>query len=274
MSFGQAVSICFGQLAVLSPFLVIVRRAVAALILLAAPVLAADTPHELPGPLSGVAYGSGSRALVVYLHGDLSGGGAADYLYNDARNAAAKNSGVVAAAVLRPGYHDANGRQSAGSANERRDHYTPENNRLVAETIANLQRRTGARHVIAIGHSGGAAQLGAILGSHPGLIDKAILAGCPCDIPNWRIHRAGRPSWPNSVSPMDRISGVRPGVEIVALVGRNDTNTLPQFSVAYVEALQARGVRARLATVPGGHRYRDLREPVRKVLTGFLQRMN
>lgn len=227
-------------------------------------------PRTPAGPLTGVEYGAGQRALVVFLHGDLSKGGPADYLYGDAGHAADHFSNVVAAALLRPGYNDAKGRVSPGSANDRRDHYTTQNNALVAQSIANMAHRIGTTRVIAIGHSGGAAQLGAIIGTYPGLIDTAILAGCPCDVVNWRIHRAGYPSWPNSVSPLDLAAQVTKNTEVIAIVGRDDTNTLPVYSQDYVNALKSRGVNARLVLVPGGHRYRHLREPVRVVLRNLL----
>ncbi|MGV6850387.1 MAG: alpha/beta hydrolase family protein [Marinibacterium sp.] len=253
---------------------VVLAGVLAGVLALAGAAVASAQDRVLAGPLTGVAYGQGQRALVIFLHGDLSGGGAADYLYGDARHAAGTHDGVVAAALLRPGYNDADGQVSPGDANGRRDHYTEANNALLARTIRNMQARIRADRVIVIGHSGGAAQLGAVIGLYPGLVDTAILAGCPCDVPNWRIHRAGYASWPNSVSPLDLVAQVTPGTEVIAIVGQDDSNTLPRFSQSYVQALQAHEVPARLDIVAGGHRYRYLRQPVREALADVLTTSN
>ena len=205
---------------------------------------------QIPGPLAGTMFGSGQRALVVVLHGDLSNGRDATYHRSFAEDIARRNSGVVAVALVRPGYSGGRGLQSAGSNNNRRDHYTRRNNDLVAESIRALQRATGARRVIVVGHSGGAAQVGAIIGRFPQLVDSAVLVSCPCDIGRWRSKR-GRGAWQNSESPSQFASRVPRSTRVIAVVGSNDSNTAPVLSQEYIAGLQARGVPAGVTVVRG-----------------------
>lgn len=221
-----------------------VAAAVALMALLSANAALADGP----GPLNGAMFGDHGQTLVVFLHGDVSGGGAASYHYPYAEKLA--QPGVVVFAMLRPGYADSAGRKSPGSNNGRRDHYTRENDDLVAATIGNLKKATGARRVIAIGHSGGAAQIASIIGRYPGLINTAILASCPCDVPKWR-RLNNVPAWPRSESPMDFAAKVPKSTTVIALVGQNDTNAWPELSQAYLAVLQSHGVSASFVKVPG-----------------------
>ena len=61
----------------------------------------------------GPAPGAGRPLLAVFIHGDVSAGGPADYMVAHARQFAASRKNVVAIALLRPGYYDRGGRQSA-----------------------------------------------------------------------------------------------------------------------------------------------------------------
>ncbi len=226
-----------------------VLRLVACFALLGAPVAHAVEPS----PLSGVVYGSGVEALVVVLHGDVSKGGAADYHYSFAERVAQSDPGVTVAALLRPGYYDGAGRTSTGSNNDRRDHYTTTNNDLVVETIRGLKAATGAPKVIGVAHSGGAAQLGVIMGRYPGLVDMAILVSCPCDVPAWRSAN-GRSAWKRSESPQDFVAKISPTARVVAITGSKDKNTAPAWGIAYVRAAQKAGATAEFVEVPGaGH---------------------
>lgn len=227
--------------------------------------VAAGTSAAAFGPLTGAMFGNGRDRLVVFLHGDVSSGGPADYLYQDAAAVAAQYPGTTAAALLRPGYGDSKGQRSPGSNNNRRDHYTAENNRLVAETIARLKASTGAEEVIAVGHSGGAAQLGSILGQQPGLVDSAILVSCPCDVVAWRRSRGSE--WPRSQSPIDFAGRVGPGTEVVLIGGQSDGNTGLHLARNYAAAVQAGGTTAEVVAVPGAsHGYDGLRTAVNMAL--------
>ena len=57
-------------------------------------------------------------------------------------------------------------------------------------------RRINPEKVILVGHSGGAATTGIIIGKHTGLIDSAILISCPFNVHQWNK------SWTKSLSPL------------------------------------------------------------------------
>lgn len=201
-------------------------------------------------PLAGKVFGSGNRNLVVVLHGDVSGGGAADYMYALAASIASAKAGTTAVALLRPGYYDRGGQKSKGSNNNRSDHYTSANNALVAQTIQNLKSQLKPNRVSVIGHSGGAAQLGVIIGRYPDLIDVAVLASCPCDINAWRISR-GKSSWPASQSPTKFLAKVSKRTKIILVNGTGDTNTRPLLAQNYMKQAQSLGLQASYVPVSG-----------------------
>ena len=198
----------------------------------------------------GASTAGASPALVVVLHGDVSSGGPADYHFWTARNLA--GPGVVSVALLRPGYSDSIGRVSEGSANGRRDHYTAANINAVADAIAALKNHYKARRVVVLGHSGGAAMAGVLIGKRPGLVQGVVLASCPCDIVRWRTSR-GRGAWPNSESPSTYVEKVPKSTQVVAITGSADDNTFPAMARDYVAKLAARGVNARFESVSSGH---------------------
>ncbi|MGJ8618369.1 MAG: alpha/beta hydrolase family protein [Sulfitobacter sp.] len=237
-------------------------------------MMATQADAQSPGPLTGKVFGSGNAALVVVLHGDVSksGGksnskpGAADYHYALAKRIAAQNKNVTVLAMLRPGYHDSEGRQSIGSTNGRRDHYTKQNNKLVAQTIQNMANATGAAKVVAVGHSGGAAQIGVIIGAYPNVIDSAILVSCPCDIKRWRTMR-NRGAWKKSQSPKDFATKVPKSTTVYAVTGTNDSNTSPVLAQDYVARLSKRGVYAAFVPVKGAnHGFNKMAGTVAKVV--------
>ncbi|MGX5733460.1 alpha/beta hydrolase family protein [Bosea thiooxidans] len=200
----------------------------------------------------GPAPGTGSPLLAVFVHGDVSAGGPADYMYSYARQFAASRENVVAIALLRPGYYDRAGKRSDGSDNGRRDTFQSSSNRAVSGAIRELRRMYKARAVVALGHSGGAGTLGVIAGADPGLINGLVLASCPCDVPAWRASR-GRGGGYASQSPVDYLSGIPRGTPIVAVTGSSDDNTHPELASNYVAKAQALGLNARLQLVGGGH---------------------
>lgn len=218
---------------------------------------AGPCPQQWAGPglgrcLATFAYGPArGDTLVVVLHGDLSGGGPADYHRTLAQRIAETLPGAAVVAMVRPGYPDAAGRVSDGDLNGRADHYTAANMALVAEAITALKQRTGARRVIAVGHSGGAATVANVLARHPGTVDSAVLLACPCALNAWRL---GRRPWGSSVDPYAGIAAVPVATRLLAFTGANDDNTGPRLAADYVAALAGRGVPARFVAVPGaGH---------------------
>ncbi|MCV2894097.1 alpha/beta hydrolase family protein [Lentibacter sp. XHP0401] len=212
--------------------------------------LALNAQAQSAGPLAGKVFGGGNAGLVVVLHGDVSSGGAADYHYDIAQKIASQNKGVTVLAMLRPGYSDGMGQKSKGSNNQRRDHYTKQNNKLVAQTIQAMAKQVGTSKIVAIGHSGGAAQLGVIIGAYPNLVDSAILVSCPCDIPRWRAMK-GRKNWTKSQSPHKFTSKVPTSTRVIAITGNKDDNTNPVLAQDYVAALRAKGVQAQFISANG-----------------------
>jgi pimeloyl-ACP methyl ester carboxylesterase len=208
--------------------------------------------------------GSGApRAVVVWLHGDVSRGGPAGYMKRYAQNPAA---GVVSIVMLRPGYGDRDGRRSSGSDGGRRDHYTAENVDAIAAALRGLRGRFGKARLIVIGHSGGAAITATIIGRHPGLIDGAILVSCPCDLPAWRAARGRRP-WYSSLNPTKFVDRVPKSTRVFALTGAQDFNTRPGLAKQFVARLRARGVPAEFSEVPGArHGFSRLAHSVRAAL--------
>jgi len=193
--------------------------------------------------------------LVVFLHGDGGGsvgGGYWDRILQVVGDAAAAGPARIVA-LVRPGYRTPSGR-SDGSAKSGDDDYTADNVRRMAEAIAALRQRFAASRVIAWGHSGGAATSALILDRHPGTLDAAVLAGCPCEIAPWRTWRqqsAGRTGVWSSLSPHDHVGNIPAGARIRVIAGDKDDNTLTKFSETYVAKGRARGLDIELVTAPG-----------------------
>ena len=194
--------------------------------------------------------------LLVFLHGDLSDGGAADYIYDLARDAVA--DGRVVVALLRPGYFDSAGNQSSGDNGNRQDSYTKHNVDAIAAALKALREHHKASHLVVVGHSGGAAISGVILGRHPGVADAAVLAACPCFVAEWR---AGRRRWTQSLSPDEVIKHVPVATRVLALTGDADDRTRPTLAADYVNALVKRGLPARFELVPGASHNEVVRRP-------------
>lgn len=186
--------------------------------------------------------------LLVYLHGDVSRGGPADYMHS---YAAKPPEGTVSVAMFRPGYYGSDGTRSSGHDNNRRDHYTATTVDAIAEAIGSLREKHHSPRVVLIGHSGGAAISGILLGRHPSVAEAALLVSCPCDLAAWRATHGRR--WSMSLSPSTYIDAVSTNTQVIAITGENDTNTLPRFAADYVMRLSARGVDARFIQIPRGH---------------------
>ncbi len=184
-------------------------------------------------------------AMIVWLHGDISSGGPANYHFSAAQKAVDLFAPlkVLSVALVRPGYPDGSGDSSSVGFlhGGRSDHYTKENLLEVGMAIERLRAKFQPKMVVVVGHSGGAATTALLLGMKPKLIDAAVLVACPCDIVTWR---AGRRSWDRSENPIKWAEQVAPSTRVAALTGTKDDNTLPELARAYVEALTLRGLRA------------------------------
>ncbi len=192
----------------------------------------------------------GASTLVIFIHGDGSRGGASDYL---SKTAYRYGSGeTVAVNLIRPGYFDSYDNQSTGTSyRSQGDGYRPKIVDAVAGAIQNLKTHHKVQRVVLVGHSGGAAISGVILGRFPGLADAAVLAACPCHVPDWRYMRRGQNTWTRSQSPHEFADTVPATARVIAVTGDGDNNTFPVIARDYVESLVKRGIDARFVEVPG-----------------------
>lgn len=192
-----------------------------------------------------------SPVLVIGVHGDISDGGLATYHIAFAKTLA--RAGLVAVALNRPGYTNDAGRVSDGSTLGREDNYTVATVNALAGAIAALKAHYRPRRVVYVGHSGGAAIGGVLIGTSRGLVDAAVLVSCPCDIPRW-LRERGRPPWKNSESPSAHAGRVPRTTRVVTITGSADRNTFPALAEDYAKSLARRGVDARFVLVDGaGH---------------------
>ncbi|MGO4329555.1 alpha/beta hydrolase family protein [Cupriavidus sp. 2TAF22] len=211
------------------------------------------------------------EVMVIWLHGDLSTGGPANYQFAAAEAATKELGGNVASiALVRPGYPDGSGNEStvAFSHSGRADHYTRENVTEVGTAIERLRERFRPRLVLVVGHSGGAATAAILLGLKPRLMDGAVLVSCPCDTVAWR---SGRRAWSRSENPMAWAGKVDAGAKVVALTGARDDNTAPDLARSYIDALAQRGINASFRLLPDDTHNSAFRSPeVLRALQGMI----
>ena len=189
------------------------------------------------------------RGLIVFVHGNGSSGGPVDsYDGLLAEFGRSVPDGVVVS-LLRPGYYGRDGVASSGSDAGRADNFTADVEAALAEAFARLKRDHSAPKLLVIGHSGGAALTGALIGRHPGIVDAALLMGCPCDVARWRTGRKAQ--FPNSLSPSDFAGQVPVSTRVLAMTGSEDDTTPPRLAEDYVARLTARGVPAEFRVMPG-----------------------
>jgi pimeloyl-ACP methyl ester carboxylesterase len=192
--------------------------------------------------------------LVVILHGDLD----AAYHYIWAANAAKQIHGIVAAALVRPGYTDDAGDTSDGRMGDTTgDNYTPEVLTQLDAAIHQLIADLHPSGVILMGHSGGAAISADLLAWDTGLAKGALLLSCPCDLPPWRKHMKTihpSPLWDKSitsVSPVDVVDKISTRTRIALIVGEQDATAPPEFTEEYASALRKHGIEPKVMVIPG-----------------------
>ena len=185
------------------------------------------------------------NAIVIWLHGDVSSGGPANYHFALAQKTAENLSGsnVMAIALVRPGYPDGTGASSSVSFlhGGRSDHLTHENIAEVGAAIAKLRLKFRPQVVILVGHSGGAVTAAVLLGMKPQLADAAVLVSCPCELVTWR---RGRREWGRSENPTRWAGKISLSTKVIALTGTKDDNTSPNLASAYIDVLKSRGIDA------------------------------
>lgn len=213
--------------------------------------------------------------LIVVLHGDLLEARIPpSYHYEFARRVAAQTDDVIVAALLRPGYIDGVGDQSAGKRGlATGDNYTPQIVDAIGQTVDALKARFLPAATIIMGHSGGAAISADLLGRQPRKVDAALLVSCPCDVPAWRHHMVkeqfshiGPLSFlfllpVKSLSPLDLAAKVPITTRVRMVVGSEDSTAPPKFTQEYAETLRKRGIDV-TATVSPGLGHNILLEPV------------
>lgn len=220
----------------------------------AASTALACTGDSCAAGLAYEAYGvpqSGSKPiLAVFVHGSVSSGGPADYMYSYAKRLADTHRNVVAVALLCPGYFDATGKQSDGSDASRR---TADFSGPISAAIRDLRQKFHSQKVIALGHSNGAMNLGALIGREPDLLQGVVLVSGVYDLQAFSAFR-NKPQF--GISGQDYLSGVSKSTRIVAVHGTADTTVPYSQSVNFIGAAQGRGLNAELITVNGvGHNF-------------------
>lgn len=215
-----------------------------------------------------------AKALVVVLHGDLSSGGPADYIFKVAQ--AAAEAGAVGVAMIRPGY-TGDDRRSSGTASrdqDRDDIYRAGDTDSMAVAVANLKKHHAVSRIVMVGHSGGAAISGVMIGRAAPLVDAVLLVSCPCDVPRWRDARDRKPLI-NAESPIDHLKTVPKNAMIFALTGERDRNTFPWLGRDYVKKAKSMGLSAEFIEISGaGHgfgrisRQPDVFDALKKAIDG------
>jgi predicted esterase len=195
-----------------------------------------------------------SPVLVIVLHGDLD----ADSHYVLASNAANHIHGIVAAALVRPGYSDGDGDTSDGKkGNTTGDNYTPEVLSQLDAAIHQLISEFHPSAVVLVGHSGGAAISADLIAQDNNLANAALLLSCPCDLPPWRKHMKTlhpSPQWDEpvtSVSPIDVVDKISPKTRVWLTVGDKDDTTPLELTERYAAALRKHGIEPNATVLPG-----------------------
>ena len=190
----------------------------------------------------------GAPTLLVWLHGSVSSGGPADYMYQDAARYASDS--VASVALLLHGYADRDGNESTGDNHNRQGAMaTSRNVDSLAAALLKLKQHYRPQRLVLLGHSTGALFAADILALSPGLVDAVFLAGCPCEKPyNWR-----------GVNPITLAESVPLGAQVFAFTGSNDTVVPPRQVTGYIDVLKKRGVDARYVEIPGAtHSWKSL----------------
>jgi len=189
-----------------------------------------------------------ASTLVIFIHGSVSAGGPADYMYRFARAFSETHRDVEAIALLMPGYYDNNGKRSDGNDHGRR---TFDGSTEVSNAITALKAQYGAKRVFALGHSNGAMNLGGVIGKYPGLIDGVVLVSGIYDL-NAISQMRGKQY--GGIAGQDYISSIARTTTIIAVHGTEDVTVPFEQSQNFIAAAKAAKLKADLKAVDGvGH---------------------
>jgi predicted esterase len=224
------------------------------------PIQVKGGPLLLAGRVYRSGHHSSSPHLIVVLHGDAPGTNPS-YQYVFARRAADALDNSVVAALLRPGYADGQGLASQGQVGRKLgDNYTRDRIAAIADAAQTLMRRYRAADLTMAGHSGGAAISADLLGLYPHLASRALLVSCPCDVPAFRwsmMKLQWNPWWllpESSISPQDEVAAIPNDTVIRMVVGADDPVTPEPLTLAFADALKAKGDDVEVTVLPDrGH---------------------
>lgn len=191
-----------------------------------------------------------SISLVFVLHGDAPFN-KPNYQYVMAEKIAEENENTIAIAILRPGYTDPQNHTSNGVKGLAvGDNYTPEVIEAISEVMEKIKAKYNPSKTLVVGHSGGAAITGNIIGLKTGLMDIAVLVSCPCDVSKWRKHmRKKQPLnllWylnVKSISPISVTKDISRETEVIIISGTNDDITPISLSNEYYKELRSLGIK-------------------------------
>ena len=185
------------------------------------------------------------KALVIFIHGDVSKGGASDYFNKRVYQIEPKFNDIVAVTLIRPGYYDSNNNYSSGgTVKYRRDSYTKENITIIADAIKNLKNYYKPNKLILVGHSGGANIVANIIGLYPSLAFGAVIGACPCNVPKWRAMK-GKSNWNNSLSPINYVNTIK-DTKVILVAGKDDSNVRPKIMIEYQNKLKQQKIDSKL----------------------------
>ncbi len=207
---------------------------------------------ECAGTLAYQAYGNteNPKSIVVFMHGAVSSGGPADYMYSYARRFAINHPDVVAIALLGPGYFDRDGKRSQGSDANRRlaDDTDP-----IIGALEYFSTQYKTQKIYVLGHSKGAMNMAGILGKKPGLITGAVLVAGVYDLHALAAYRNRGQS---GIQGIDLVSKISKETKIVLVHGDADRDVPIAQSIAYDKKARNAGLSSQLITLQGqGHNF-------------------
>ena len=185
--------------------------------------------------------------LIAFVHGDGLNTKGQRYIdgflraYPDA-----DEEDIVFIAITRPGYSNGREKSTGQHYYYEGDAYRVHTVMAVSDAILKLKDHYNAGQLVVMGHSGGANILANGLGYNDAFKpDRAILLSGSFYLEKWAAHR-GLYRWyqGRGLSPHEQIDGISEDVEIIALTGANDENTLPVYGRDYVQQLSAAGKNA------------------------------
>ena len=202
------------------------------------------------------------KKLVVFLHGDRKS--KSDYQikkdYPFSKILKDEKENINFFYLARPGHKFKGRKRSTGK--EKNYEQTGDWNavykksweaiRLSAEAIKKLKEFYQPDELIAIGQSGGAQTISITLGKMPGLIDKAILIGCPC-VGGYPVKNS---PWE---APINQIGHIDPKTKIILITGEKDTETPAWQAEIYAKKAKERGLNVQLYIVKGGHEFKSVK---------------